>query len=114
MFVIKNYIMNKIQIILVLLNFIGITIISYKGYASQRGWNVIGVYDNDSGVFRTLGAILYFATLLASFFYFDWYKCLIGALIIWLCSGLTTAILREKTQYLPIVILLYVGFILLK
>ena len=90
----------------------GVTIISYKGYATKKGWAIGTMYYSDSSILKIIGMLSIASSFIAAFFFVKWYIVLIGAIVGWLLSGGITAIFRESTQYIAIGILL-LSFLLL-
>ena len=91
----------------------GVTIISYKGYAEQKGWPIGSLFRKGGGIIDMLGFLTTFGTIIASFFYIKWYIIVVGIIIGWLASGLITAILRVHTQVFTIILFIISYFLLM-
>lgn len=104
--------MDKIELFFLSVGLSGMMIITYKGYALQRGWRVGEYFMNDGSPLRTFGTIVLFGGFIGSFFYITWYKVLLGMLLIWLLGGFITSLLKEKSQIIS-VILFFVSFVFL-
>jgi len=104
--------MNSLELFFLTLFTAGVTIISYKGYALQKGWAIGQMYHSDSSILKIVGLLSIGSSFIISFFYIKWYFVLLGALIGWLISGAITAIFRVNTQWIAL-FLLIASFIIL-
>jgi len=104
--------MDKIEVFFLLLCLSGMMIVTYKDYALKRGWRIGEYHRNDSSFLRTFGSILLLGGFIISFFYVKWYFVLFGLFLIWLFGGFITALFKEKTQIISI-ILFFVSFLVL-
>lgn len=105
-------IMEKIELFFLLFGLSGMLIITYKGYALQKGWPIGEYFMNDGSLLRTFGTLVLFGGFIASFFYVKWYQALLGLVTVWLVGGFVTALLKEKTQVVS-VFLFFVSFVFL-
>lgn len=87
-------------------------ITAYKDFALKRGWTIGEYHRSDSSVLRTIGSIVFLGGIITSFFYVRWYLVLFGVVMIWSIGGFLTAIFREKTQIISILLLL-LSFVIL-
>lgn len=90
----------------------GITIISYKGYAVQKGWPIGSMYYSDSSILKIIAMLSMLSSFIIAFFYIKWYFVVGGSLVSWWISGALTALFRISTQYIAIVMLI-LSFMLL-
>ena len=90
----------------------GVTIISYKNYAIQRGWPMGSMFASDSSILKIIGLLSIFGSAITAFFFIKWSFVLAGLVGGWLISGLISALFTKNTQYLCLLLLL-VSWILL-
>lgn len=103
--------MTLIQIALLIILYSGFLIITYPEFARKRGLAVGAILANDSSIVRTLGGLGMFFSLVAVFFYFDWYIALISIIGIFITTYLTTMLLKQATQFICI-LGIFIGFAL--
>jgi hypothetical protein len=109
-------IMTNLEIFFLLLLTSGITIISYKGYAEPRGWPIGTMFESDGSIIKIIGIVAIIGSAIAAFFFVKWYLVLIGILAGWLISGALTAVFRQHTQILSVLmfiaawVMLYLSF----
>ena len=85
----------------------GVTIISYKNYAIQRGWSMGSMFASDSSILKIIGLLSIFGSAITAFFFIKWYFVLVGLLIGWLLSGLISSLFTKYTQYLCLIMFLF-------
>lgn len=98
--------MTNLDFFFLILYTSGITIISYKDLAIQRGWSIGSMYYSDSSFLKIVGLFAIFGSAISSFFYIKWYSVIVGLILGWLISRLISSIFRANTQYLCILMFL--------
>lgn len=98
--------MTSIEVFFFLLCLSGIMIISYKDLALRKGWTIGEYYDSDVSVVRTLGGLSFLGSLIVSFFYIKWYLVVFGVILAWVMAARLTFFLKEKAQFVSILLLL--------
>lgn len=98
--------MTLFQLSLFLFFVSGITIISYKNYATTRGWSIGAMYYSDANFLKTIAIASMIISAVTAFFYAEWYYVVAGLAAGWILSGIITALFRSFTQILAPAILL--------
>ncbi|MDY0216982.1 MAG: hypothetical protein RBS19_08515 [Bacteroidales bacterium] len=98
--------MTNLDFFFLILYTSGVTIISYKDLAIQRGWSIGTMYYSDSSILKIVGLFAIFGSAISSFFYVKWYNVLIGLIVGWMISRLISSLFTKYTQYLCILMFL--------
>lgn len=98
--------MSNLELFFLTLFTTGVTIISYKGYATQKGWPIGKLFSSGSSILNIFGILSIAISFFGAFFYVKWYFVLLGALTGWLISGVITAIFHSTTQYIVLVLII--------
>lgn len=84
----------------------GLTIVSYKGYATKQGWAMGKLFESDSNLLKIIALLAILGGFIELFFVVSWYMVIIYAIGAWLLSGAFTAMFRTSTQWLSILMLI--------
>ncbi|MCK9439167.1 MAG: hypothetical protein WCY43_02405 [Patescibacteria group bacterium] len=101
---------SNILIFLFVIFISGLLINGYGGYAKKEGWRIGLSFKSYSSFIMIAAIISIFLSFTASFFFIKWYWVIFGAIYGWLITGGITALFKENTQILS---LLLFGFSLL-
>jgi hypothetical protein len=83
----------------------GITIVSYKAYAQQKGWPIGKVFESSTWL-NIIALLAILGGAVELFFNIKWYWAILGVIGAWLASGAITAVFAKHTQILSILLLI--------